>query len=490
MSRKSRKQKPFSFRGKPKMTVGYIRLSVSDTEKENSIENQKHIIELWCVQHEMTIDKFYIDNGYSGRRFDRPAFTEMLNDIAEDKIKCVIVKDLSRLGRDNVNVGYYIEIYFPSHKVRFCSVNDGFETDNGKNNIIPEKCSLVRIPLTNALNEHIALESKRQLEVTLDMKAKNGMFIGPRAPFGYRKSETDHSLLVVDNKAAEIVKVIFEMAASGTGISSIVHHLNRNNIPTPIQYARENGLKGNYDDGNGSWNSRSVKNILTNRTYTGVLVQGKEKRIVEGTHQALVDNEIFELIQKAFSEREKKQTGNNTGIENILRGKVICGCCSGKLQRRFGRNREWAFFSCITNNRLGIKKCTGMYIREDDVMNAIYTELNTLADEYYISEAEYKAHKQAFEKEFADIVRNLDVEMNSSISYYERLVSGEISETEFTELMSVGRMLTLERDKLLEAVKEYDEKYKASQKLFKASRKEIPLLRSVAYSPISFQIVR
>ena len=94
MSRKSRKQKPFSFRGKPKMTVGYIRLSVSDTEKENSIEIQKHIIELWCVQHEMTIDKFYIDNGYSGRRFDRPAFTEMLNDIAEDKIACVIVKDL------------------------------------------------------------------------------------------------------------------------------------------------------------------------------------------------------------------------------------------------------------------------------------------------------------------------------------------------------------------------------------------------------------
>lgn len=262
MSRKSRKQKPFSFRGKPKMTVGYIRLSVSDTEKENSIENQKHIIELWCVQHEMTIDKFYIDNGYSGRRFDRPAFTEMLNDIAEDKIACVIVKDLSRLGRDNVNVGYYIEIYFPSHKVRFCSVNDRFETDNGKNNIIPEKCSLVRIPLTNALNEHIALETKRQLEVTLDMKAKNGMFIGPRAPFGYRKSETDHSLLVVDKKAAEIVKERFEMAASGTGISSIVHHLNRNNIPTPIQYARENGLRGNYDDGNGSWNARSVKTFL------------------------------------------------------------------------------------------------------------------------------------------------------------------------------------------------------------------------------------
>lgn len=134
------------------------------------------------------------------------------------------------------------------------------------------------------------------------------------------------------------------------------------------------------------------------------MVQGKEKRSVEGTHQALVDKETFELIQQAFSEREKKQTGNNTGTENILRGKVICGCCGGKLQRRYGRNREWAFFSCITNNRLGIEKCTGMYIREDDIMNAIYTELNTLADEYYISETEYKAHKQNFDKEFADIV--------------------------------------------------------------------------------------
>lgn len=143
------------------MTVGYIRLSVSDTEKENSIENQRHIIELWCVQHEMIIDKIDIDNGYSGQRFDRPAFTEMIKDISENKISCVIVKDLSRLGRDNINVGYYIEDYFPRHKVRFCSVNDTFETENGINNIIPEKCSPVRIPLTNALNEHIALESKR-----------------------------------------------------------------------------------------------------------------------------------------------------------------------------------------------------------------------------------------------------------------------------------------------------------------------------------------
>ena len=186
-------------------------------------------------------------------------------------------------------------------------------------------------------------------------------------------------------------------------------------------------------------------------------------------------------MQKAYSAQEKKQTGNNTGTENILKGKIICGCCGGKLQRRYGRNREWAFFSCITNNRLGIEKCTGMYIREDDIMNAIYTELNTLADEYYISEAEYKANKQDFEKKFADIVRKLDVEMSSSISYYERLVSGEISETEFTELMSVGRMLTLERDKLLEAEKEYDEKYKALQKLFKASRKEIPLSEIMDY---------
>lgn len=132
------------------------------------------------------------------------------------------------------------------------------------------------------------------------MKVQQGAFIGPRAPFGYQKLESDYEKLVPDPKAAIVVQKIFELAANGTDVTAIVRYLNEKNISTPIQYARSKELAGNYDDGNGYWNSRSVKYILTNRTYTGMLIQGKEKRVVAATHEPLVDTDTFDAIQRSF----------------------------------------------------------------------------------------------------------------------------------------------------------------------------------------------
>lgn len=155
----------------------------------------------------------------------------------------------------------------------------------------------------HAYRERVVIETKMKVEVTLDMKAQHGEFIGPRAPFCYQKSNENPSQLVPDPVAAIIVRKIFEMSASGTGVTGIVRYLNERGLPPPIQYARANGLDWNFDDGNGSWNSRSVKCILTNRTYTGMLVQGKEKRAVEAIHEPLVDSGIFDAIQKVFQSR-------------------------------------------------------------------------------------------------------------------------------------------------------------------------------------------
>lgn len=153
-------------------------------------------------------------------------------------------------------------------------------------------------PLTNVFNEQVATDIKKKTAFALDMKAQRGMFIASHAPFGYQKSEEEFGQILPDSEAASIVQSIFKLFADRMGITAIVRYLNENSIPTPIQYARANGLTGNYDDGNGSWNSRSVKYILTNRTYTGVLVQGKEKRVVAGTHEPLVDAKTFDIIQK------------------------------------------------------------------------------------------------------------------------------------------------------------------------------------------------
>ena len=282
MARKSRKHLELAV-SVSKDTVGYIRLSVLNRDPHGSVENQRLMIEEWGHRHQIPIMRYYIDNGFSGKRFDRPAFQEMLQDIQKSKIGCVVVKDLSRLGRDYITVGYYLEMFFPSNNIRFVSINDQFDTTDGITN--RDKSAYIqsstRVPLINLFNEQVSVETKMKVEVVLDMKAQHGEFIGPRAPFGYQKSNENPSQLVPDPVAAVIVRKIFEMAASGTGVTGIVRYLNERSLPTPIQYARAHGLDGNFDDGNGSWNSRSVKYILTNRTYTGMLVQGKEKRAVE-----------------------------------------------------------------------------------------------------------------------------------------------------------------------------------------------------------------
>ena len=299
MSRKSRKantdiQKTFM---KP-VTVGYVRLSVSKKENNHSIENQKLIIESWAEQQKTIISHFYIDDGFSGSNYEyeRPAFQELLQDIKDEKVNCVVVKDLSRLGRNLVETGYYIEMFFPSYRVRFVSVNDQFDMIDGINNQLGD--FKICVPFTNAFHEETALDIRKKTETALDCKAQRGLFIGARAPFGYKKSEVNHNKIVIDKEAAKIVKKIFELATNDMGLTAIVRYLNENHIPTPMQYARANGLTGKYNDGSGNWNTRSVKHILTNSTYTGILIQGKNKRIVENTHEALIDSNSFEIVQK------------------------------------------------------------------------------------------------------------------------------------------------------------------------------------------------
>ena len=172
MARKSRKhQYTEMFRPSTANAVGYVRLSVANQEEFNSIQNQKFIIERWGDQHQIPISHYYIDNGFSGQRFDRPAFQKMIEDILADKVNCVIVKDLSRLGRDYITTGYYIEVIFPANGVRFVSVNDQFDTIDGITNQEHPYSSRIRVPIINAFNEQTSIEIKKKVEATLDMKA-------------------------------------------------------------------------------------------------------------------------------------------------------------------------------------------------------------------------------------------------------------------------------------------------------------------------------
>ena len=484
MARKSRKPGKIIADYKPSpITVGYIRISNADKEQSSSIENQQLIIDDWGRIHRTPILDYYIDNGFSGKNFERPAFQKMLDDILKGEIECVVIKDLSRLGRNFIGTGYYIEMFFPAHGVRFVSVNDQFDTIDGIANQERPASSRMVVPIKNLLNEQVSNEIKKNVEVTLDMKAKQGLFIGPRAPFGYRKAEDNNDQLVPDPAAAVVVRKIFDLASDGTGVTGIVRYLNERDIPTPIQYARANGLTGDYNDGNGSWNSRSVKYILTNRTYTGALIQGKEKRVVESTHEPLVDAETFESIQKAFHAKSfnlGEQGGQSS--ENILKGKVICGCCGGKMQRKRGSDHaDWHFFTCITKNRLGAGKCTGMYVREEDVLSAVYRQMKEYVNEHYITDVEYKKNIQSMNEQINQAARCFEKEMAHFAQQYEKFVFGEIDKSTFFE----ARPAKDEAQKVLEEAKEqkasYEERYLIFRKLLSASQKDIPLGEVVQY---------
>lgn len=422
--------------------------------------------------------RYFIDNGFSGNRFDRPALQQMIQDILADKIECIVVKDLSRLGRDHITIGYYLEIFFPRQHVRFVSVNDQFDTIDGITNQNKEVLtqSRVRIPFINLFNEQVSIETKIKVKESLDMKAQRGEFIGPRAPFGYQKSRENPDRLIPDPAAAIIGQKIFEMAASGTGVTGIVRYLNERGLPTPIQYARSNGLSGNYADGDGNWNSRSVKYILTNRTYTGMLVQGKEKRVVEATHEPLVDSGTFDAIQKAFQSRAYNVAPKGESVDNILKGKVVCGCCGGKMQRKRGTNHaDWYFFTCITKNRLGADKCTGMYAREEDVFNAIYRQLKDYVSEHYITDSQHKQQIQQFNDKIFELAQNSERAWTNAMERYEQYVRGELNKETLRVALDAAHDAKSWLAKLSGQKAAYEKKYSIFRTLLSASDKRIPL---------------
>ena len=325
--------------------------------------------------------------------------------------------------------------------VQFVSINDQFDTTNGINN--KDKSAYIqsrtRIPLINLFNKQVFMETKMKVEVVLDMKAQHGEFMWPRASFGYQKSNENPNQLVPNLVAAVIVRKIFDMAASSTGVTGIVRYLNERNFPTPIKHAKAQGLNGNFDDGNGSWNSRSMKCILTNRTYTGILVQGKEKWAVEATHEPLVDPIAFDAIQKAFQARAYNVAPQGQPADNILKGKVICGCCGGKMQRKRGTcHADWYFFTCIIRNRLGADRCIRMYVREEDIFNAIYRQLKDYVNKHYITNSAYKQKIQKYARQIADITQCKTTAWINAMEHYEQYVQGKINKDELRAVQDIA----------------------------------------------------
>ena len=371
---------------------GYLRLSKEDddiakseTLQSNSIENQKEYIEDYLQSKpEIRVVDFYIDDGYSGVNFDRPDFQRMLQDIKDKKINCVIVKDLSRLGRNYIEVGKYIERLFPFLGVRFIAINDNFDSADDaalSNNII--------VPFKNLINDAYCRDISIKIRSHLEVKRKRGEFIGAFPVYGYMRGE-DKNKLIVDPCAAEIVKEIFAMKMEGMSQQAIADELNRLGVLSPAEYKKEqgSGYKTVFQThSRAKWTAVAVLRVSTNEVYMGTLIQGKEStpnykvRVrekkpkeewirVENAHEAIISRTDFELISDILQKDTRVSTGKSA--VSVYSGYLVCADCGCSMVRKKVRSGslEYVYYVC-SGNKKDKDICSSHRISENTLNMAI-----------------------------------------------------------------------------------------------------------------------
>lgn len=367
-------------------TAAYCRLSREDGDKaeSDSIVNQQRLIEDFCASHpEFELAGVYIDDGATGTNFDRPQFRQMLDDIEDGAVNCVIVKDLSRFGRDYIDMGYYLERYFPQRGVRFVAINDAVDSLNGPYDMM--------LPLKNVFNAQYAKDISGKVRSAFRAKQRRGEFCGAFACYGYAKDPANKNRLVVDPAAAEVVRRIFHMAAEGIGQISIAKALNDDGIPCPSEYKRMMGSR--YTNGNRLqttcyWTYSTVHKILRNETYLGntianrsvrAVMHGKAKAtdrsewiVVSGTHKPIIERELWEAVEAVVAKNTRP--AGLSGVVSLFAGFLRCGDCGRSLVKTTWGARTT--YSCGSYRRYGFTACTSHYIREDRLAALVLDDLN------------------------------------------------------------------------------------------------------------------
>ena len=371
----------------------YVRLSREDGDKEesDSIGNQRSLLQEYIAfESDITVHDIYIDDGYSGTNFERPSFQRMMDDLKSHVINCVVVKDLSRFGRNYIEVGQYIEKIFPFMDVRFISINDTL--DSVKN---PQAMNNLIVPFKNIINDEYCRDISNKVRSSLDLKRKQGKFIGSFATYGYRKDPADHNHLVIDEEAAAVVRDIFDWFIGGMSILGIAKKLNALGVLNPTAYKRSQGLHYMHSTGGNNdafWPDSSVRRILRNQVYTGCLIQGKNKIrsykvqvsvaipkkdwiIVPDTHEAIISDEVFGKAQSLF-ERDTR-TAPNSGHVYLLSGFLKCADCGRAMNRKLysQTNRSYCYYICSTFKKMKKGACTKHTIRSDKVEEALLQTL-------------------------------------------------------------------------------------------------------------------
>lgn len=430
----------------------YIRLSREDGDKEesDSVGNQRKLLAEYIAKKEdFILYDVYVDDGYSGTNFNRPSFQRMIADIEDGKVNCVVVKDLSRFGRDYIDTGRYLERYFPEMGVRFISVTDGIDSMKQAYDML--------LPIKNIFNEQYARDISKKIQATVKSKQKAGEFIGAFTSYGYKKSPVDKNKLVIDDYAADVVRRIFSLYIQGYGKQKIAKLLNAEGVLCPAEYKKVNGE--NYKNCNRLesttyWSYSTINSILHREMYVGNMVQGtkhqrmrsKQKKmpkeewiVVENTHEPIIDKATWEKAQSLLQKRTRELDLETN--KNIFAGFVKCGDCgramAKNMWRRADGSKTYSLY-CGTYKRNGKQYCTPhtlpMVVLEDIVLGdlkAIVDNVDNLKELVQSQSFTASKVKRIADTELSKIKAELERVKKLKKSVYEDYREELISKEEF-----------------------------------------------------------
>ena len=375
-----------------KITALYCRLSKDDgTNNESmSISTQKTMLKDYAKRNGFLNCQFYVDDGYSGTNYDRPAFRQLIEDIQDGEVSTLITKDLSRLGRNYLETGTYIEVFFPNHNVRYIAINDGVDSiDNAQMDITPFR---------NIINEMYAKDTSRKIKSALHARRMQGKYMATTAPFGYQKDEKDHNHLVIDEVTAPVVELIFSIAEEGVGLHTICNRLRKAKVIKPSFYKKEMFERYTDEEKMYDWDTAYVSKILHDPVYAGNLTVAErptktmrskkrqyipyaEREVIYGTHEPIIEQNRWNNVQKILESRPPVIGESSSGYDNIFRGVIKCADCGSamlaKVEQKRKRNNvlDKTFYCCTKYRKFGKEGCSSHTIEARTVHEVVLADI-------------------------------------------------------------------------------------------------------------------
>ncbi len=461
------------FNGGEEITALYARLSCDDDLQgdSNSIVNQKGILEKYAKEHGYDRFRFYADDGYSGTNFNRPDFQRMIKDVESGEVKRIIVKDMSRFGRDYLKVGYYTEVYFVEKNVHFIAINDGVDNHSETDSDFT--------PFRNIINEWYAKDTSKKVRAVLKAKGNSGKHLTNCPPYGYYKEGDDKQKWYVDEQAAKVVKEIYSLCIKGFGPTQIARMLTERGTDSPIVWKKKYGVKYQLEkfDKPTEWSTHSVTQILSNPTYLGHTVNFrtrkksyKTKTVIytdesewvtfENTHEAIIDRETYDTVQRL---RDAKRRPTRMGEMSVFSGMLFCSDCGAKMRLGWNMPKDIPYFNfnCGTKSRMGSSACFSHFITVPVLEQLVKNDVAAKAEMIIGHEAEFKQRylqrqSSLADKNQADVKKDLKrsekrlAELDKLIeAAFEEKVSGKIPESVCVKLID---KYTAEQTELKEKV--------------------------------------